>query len=516
MRLAELAQVSAEVAKTSKRTQKVALLASSLNQQPSTDRALRVMYLAGQLTQPKLGVGPAQVLALSVPPAEAESLELSDLDSRLGELAAVRGPGVVERRARILTSLWAAATHEEQRFLRRLLLGELRQGALEALVLEAVAQAAGVPVDALRRAHMFAGELRVVVEAAFADGEAGLARFSLSLFRPVLPMLAEPAEDLESALAQLGRAAFEYKLDGARIQVHKADGSVRVFSRSGQDVTGALPEITEFMLALPATELVLDGEVIALRADGRPLPFQETMRRFGRKLDVASLRESLPLTPFFFDCLQVEGRSLLDVSTEERARELTAAIPAQARMPRLVSADLDQAKEFLSAALAKGHEGVMAKSLTAPYLAGRRGASWLKIKSVHTLDLVVLAAEWGSGRRRGFLSNLHLGARDPDGAGFVMLGKTFKGLTDAMLESQTKELLAREVSRDAYTVYVRPELVVEIAFNDVQTSPQYPGGVALRFARVKRYRPDKLASEADTIEQVKALHSAARSGVPSR
>jgi DNA ligase-1 len=510
MRLAELAQVSAQVAETSRRIQKVALLASSLNAVPCTDRTLRVMYLAGQLSQPKLGVGPAQILALSVPPAGSASLELSDVDHTLDELAAARGAGVMERRTRLLSALWARATEEEQRFLRHLLLGELRQGALEALVLEAVAQAAHVPIDLLRRAHMFAGQLSAVAAAAFDEGEAGLARFDLNLFRPVLPMLAEPAEDLEAALRQLGRAALEYKLDGARIQVHKAEGRVRVFSRSGQDVTSAVPEIDELLLSLPASSLVLDGEVIALRADGRPLPFQETMRRFGRKLDVHALRESLPLTPFFFDCLHVDGRNLLDASTEERAQELARAVPAAACMPRLVTDELAQAERFLSDALAKGHEGVMAKSLVAPYLAGKRGQSWLKIKSVHTLDLVVLAAEWGSGRRRGFLSNLHLGARDPDSGSFVMLGKTFKGLTDVMLETQTRELLARELRRDDYTVYVKPELVVEIAFSDVQTSPQYPGGVALRFARVKRYRPDKLASEADTIEQVKALHSAAR------
>ncbi len=510
MRLAELAEVSRQVAQTPRRTQKVALLASSLNRAPCTDRTLRVMYLVGQPLQPRLGVGPAQIFSLSVPPARVASLELRDVDGALEELAAAHGPGVVERRTQLLRALWARASDGEQRFLCRLLLGELRHGALEALLLEAVAQAAHVSLDLLRRAHMFAGQLPPVVSAAFEEGDAGLARFELTLFRPVLPMLAEPAEDLASALGQLGRAALEYKIDGARIQVHKSDDAVRVYARSGQDVTAVVPEIVERVRALSASALVLDGEVIALRSDARPLPFQETMRRFGRKLGVHALRESVPLTPFFFDCLHVNGRNLLDAPSEERARELARAIPATARMPRLVTSDLAQAEAFRREALARGHEGVMAKALEAPYLAGKRGQSWLKIKAVHTLDLVVLAAEWGSGRRRGFLSNLHLGARDPGSGSFVMLGKTFKGLTDAMLKTQTKELLARELRRDAYTVYVRPELVVEIAFNDVQTSPQYPGGVALRFARVKRYRPDKPASEADTLEQVRALHAAAR------
>jgi DNA ligase-1 len=413
---------------------------------------------------------------------------------------------VMERRTRLLSALWARATAEEQRFLRRLLLGELRQGALEALVLESVAQAARVPIDLLRRAHMFAGQLSAVAAAAFDEGEVGLGGFDLNLFRPVLPMLAEPAEDLEAALRQLGRVALEYKLDGARIQVHKAEGRVRVFSRSGQDVTAAVPEIDEFLLSLPASSLVLDGEVVALRADGRPLPFQETMRRFGRKLEVHALRESLPLTPFFFDCLHVDGRNLLDAPTEERVQELARAVPAAACMPRLVTDELAQAERFLSNALAQGHEGVMAKSLVAPYLAGKRGQSWLKIKSVHTLDLVVLAAEWGSGRRQGWLSNLHLGALDPQG-GFVMVGKTFKGLTDELLTWQTAALLEREDHRDGHTVHVRPELVVEIALDGAQTSTRYPGGVALRFARVKRYRPDKGPHDADRIETVQALRA---------
>ena len=506
MLLGELARVSGEVSATRKRTEKVALLAAYLERAAPEERALCTLYLAGQLGQAKLGVGAAQVSNLTATPASAQGgLRVLEVDAVFSDVAGVKGSGAVERRLNLLRDLFQRATGEEQHFLARLMLGELRQGALESLVLEALSRAARVPLEALRRAHMLAGELGTVARAAFDEGEAGLERYDLCLFRPVLPMLAEPARDVSDALSQLSRAAFEVKLDGARVQVHRSGSDVQVFSRSGQDVTAAVPEIRSLVAALPARELVLDGEVLALREDGRPRPFQETMRRFGRKLDVEAMRTTLPLSPFFFDSLYVDGQSLLDAPTEERARVLMDLVPTSARVPRLVTDELALAEAFLADALARGHEGLMAKALNAPYFAGRRGASWLKIKAAHTLDLVVLAAEWGSGRRTGMLSNLHLGARDAQHGGFVMLGKTFKGLTDQMLVAQTAELLARETRRDAYTVYVRPELVVEIAFNDVQTSSQYPGGVALRFARVRRYRPDKSALEADTLETVRAF-----------
>jgi DNA ligase-1 len=318
-------------------------------------------------------------------------------------------------------------------------------------------------------------------------------------------MLAESAADAPDALAQLGRAALEFKLDGARVQVHKSGDEVKVFSRRLNEVTGAVPEVVAVTRALPARDLILDGEAIALRPDGTPLPFQTTMRRFGRKLEVERLRHEVPLSPFFFDLLYLDGAPLLDEPQERRFAALTALAPGALLVPHRVTASVAEAQAFLGAALARGHEGIMAKALAAAYEAGSRGQRWLKVKPAQTLDLVVLAAEWGHGRRRGWLSNLHLGARDPDHGGFVMLGKTFKGMTDEMLAWQTGELLRREIGRDAYVVHVRPELVVEVAFNDVQASPQYPGGVALRFARVKRYRTDKTAEQADTIATVQSL-----------
>jgi len=440
-------------------------------------------------------------------PAATASLTLRTVAEAFEAIAATRGAGAGVARAERLRALFALATAAEQDFLVRLVVGELRQGALEGVMLDAIAKAANVAAPAVRRAAMFAGDLAAVAQAALVEGESGLARFGIELMRPVSPMLASPADGIDAALATLGTAAFEWKLDGARVQVHKAGEDVRVFTRNLNDVTTAVPEVVEAVAALPARDLVLDGEAIALGEGGAPQPFQVTMRRFGRKLDVDALRSTLPLAPFFFDVLRRDGEPLVDRPGQEREAALADAVPVTLRVPRLVTADRGAAERFLAAALAHGHEGVMAKSLESPYEAGSRGAGWLKVKRTHTLDLVVLAAEWGHGRRKGRLSNLHLGARDPSGR-YVMLGKTFKGLTYALLEWQTRELLAREVSRDAWTVYVRPELVVEIAFNDVQASPHYPGGVALRFARVKAYRPDKRAEEADTIRTVHAIHAA--------
>jgi len=339
------------------------------------------------------------------------------------------------------------------------------------------------------------------------EGATGLARFAIALHRPLQPMLAQPADDIAAALAQVGTAALEWKVDGARVQVHKVGDAITVYTRSLLDVTGSVPEIVEAVQALPARELILDGEAVALMPSGAPQTFQVTMRRFGRKLDVARMRAELPLAVYFFDCLYRDGVALIDRPAHERFDALAEALPTALVIPRLITADVAAAEDFYADALARGHEGVMVKALDAPYEAGSRGASWLKVKRAHTLDLVVLAAEWGHGRRRGWLSNLHLGARDPAG-GWVMLGKTFKGMTDQLLEWQTRELLVRETGRDDYTVQVRPELVVEIAFNDLQASPQYPGGLALRFARVKGYRADKRADEADTIETVRKLYDA--------
>nr|WP_275937443.1 ATP-dependent DNA ligase [Sorangium cellulosum] len=424
-------------------------------------------------------------------------------------MAGTSGPGSAATRRAALGRLLARATDAERDFFARLLIGELRQGALEAVMVEAVARAASIPPASLRRAVMLAGDAAEVAKAALLEGGAGLERFSLQLLRPIQPMLAQAADDIASALGELRTVALEWKIDGARVQVHKDGDDVRVFSRSLNPVTKAVPEIVEAVRALPARSLVLDGEAIALREDGRPHPFQVTMSRFGRTQDIAALRAQLPLRALFFDALHVDGEDLLDRSGRERAAALRQVLDRSLRVPRIELPTVAEAEAFFADAIARGHEGVMAKALAAPYEAGRRGSSWLKVKCAHTLDLVVLAVEWGSGRRRGLLSNLHLGARDPASGAFVMLGKTFKGMTDEMLAWQTKQLLELEISRDAHTVYVRPELVVEVAFDGVQASPQYPGGVALRFARVKRYRSDKSAAEASTINEVRALHAGA-------
>ena len=498
MLLAELARTSAEVADTSARLRKIDALASCLAQASPAEVPIAVAYLSGELPHEPIGVGWAALRELP-PPAGDPTLALLEVDALLRQVGATTGAGSQAARRAFLAELFARATEQERRFLVALLLGELRQGALAGVMADAVAKAARVPAASVRRATMLAGDLGAVAAAAFAEGEGGLAGFRLQLLRPLAPMLAQTAESLDEALVRVGPAAVEWKLDGARIQVHRLDGDVRVFTRNLADVTPRVPELVEAVLRLPVEALVLDGEVIALDEDWRPRPFQVTMSRFGSRVEVEELRRAIPLSAFFFDCLHADGDDLLD----RPARERFEHVPAPLRVPRLETVDAAEAERFLDDALAHGHEGVMVKSLAAPYEAGRRGGSWLKVKRARTLDLVVLAAEWGHGRRRGRLSNLHLGARDPASGGFVMLGKTFKGMTDAMLEWQTERLLELETSRDAYTVYVRPELVVEIAFDGVQASSRYPGGVALRFARVKAYRPDKRADDADTIDAVR-------------
>ncbi|HEX2479225.1 MAG TPA: ATP-dependent DNA ligase [Geminicoccaceae bacterium] len=507
MQLHEIVETSRRVAAIAGRRAKIELLASCLARAAPGWVEAAVGLLSGAPRQGKIGIGYATLReARQVPPAASPTLTLAELDDALDRLLQVRGKGTGAERARLLQELFARATADEQDFLVRLLLGELRQGALEGLMIEAIAKASALPVGDVRRAVMMAGDAGVVAKAALGEGVSGLARFAIELFRPIKPMLAQPAEDLADALGTLGHAALEYKLDGARVQAHKAGADVRVFSRRLNEVTAAVPEIVAAVQGLPVREAILDGEAIALRPDGWPQPFQITMRRFGRKLDVGAMRQSLPLRSFYFDLLALDGTPLIDRPAGERVAALRDALPDNLRIPRTVTEREDEAAAFASQALAAGHEGVMAKALEAPYEAGARGKSWLKIKTATTLDLVVLAAEWGNGRRQGWLSNLHLGARDPANGGFVMLGKTFKGMTDQMLAWQTEQFLAREIARDRYTVYVRPELVVEIAFNDLQASPHYPGGLALRFARVKAYRPDKRADEADTIDTVRAIY----------
>ena len=507
MKLQQLVETSAAVAATSGRLEKVAKLSALLRQLPPDEVQIAIGFFIGWPHQGKLGVGWATVSsALSREPAAMSTLGLRDVDTAFDQIQAVKGKNSASERGRLVSELLARARADEQQFLGALLVGEVRQGALEGVLVDAIAKAGGVPADRVRRAVMMAGDVGIVAAALLGpDGEAALAKYQLELFRPVQPMLADSAATVHDALNDGIPAAIEWKLDGARMQVHVKDDRVAVYTRNLNDVTARVPEVVEAVRALPARELILDGEVIALAPDGRPRSFQETMRRFGRRLEIDSLRAELPLTPFFFDILHLDGETLVDVPLAERLQKLDAVIPASLRVPRIVTANSDEAAQFQAEALARGHEGVMVKSLAAPYAAGRRGSAWLKVKTARTLDLVVLAVEWGSGRRKGWLSNIHLGARDPATGSFVMLGKTFKGMTDEMLEWQTKEFLARETHREGHIVYVRPELVVEIAFNDVQHSPHYPGGMALRFARVKGYRPDKNVSEVDTVDAVRAF-----------
>jgi DNA ligase-1 len=506
MLLQQLVEVSNGVAQTRSRLEKTARLADLLKLMTDREIPIGVAYLSGALIQGRIGLGWSTMTdARTAGASESASVDLLEVDSVFESIAGTSGAGAARKRAQILAELFSRATRDEQDFLIRLISGELRQGALEGVLAEAIAKAAAAPADAVRQAAMMCGSLGEVARAALTEGGDALARYEIQLFRPVEPMLASPAGNVVEALEFLGEAAFELKLDGARIQVHKSGSDVRVFSRNLRDVTAAVPEVVEGIQSLPVREIILDGEVIALREDGRPRPFQETMRRFGRRLEVETMRREMPLTSFFFDCLHVDGRPLTMEPQRVRFAALLEAAPPSV-VKHLVLADAPAAEEFLREALASGHEGLMAKALDAPYATGSRGRSWLKIKHARTLDLVVLAAEWGSGRRRGWLSNLHLGARDPQSGGFVMLGKTFKGLTDEILEWQTAAFLERETGRDRHIVFVRPELVVEIAFNDIQESPQYPGGFALRFARVKGYRPDKTAAQADTIDTIREIH----------
>jgi DNA ligase 1 len=508
--LAHLVGASQRVGAASARTAKVRELADFLKALPPDEIETAVHYLSGDLPQGRIGIGYSALRALSSKtPEGAETLSIAEVDRGLSVIARTRGAGSVARRAEVLQDLCARATPSELTFLVRLLTGELRQGALAGVMADAIAAAAGLPAVQVRRAAMYSKSLGAVARAAVFEGAAGLEKFKLELFSPVAPMLAQTAADVGAALAELrGEAAFEWKMDGARIQVHKVADDVRVYTRGMNEVTESVPEITELARGFPRRTLVLDGEAIAFDASERPRPFQITMRRFGRKLNVAKLRAELPIRAYYFDCLSMDGRTMADLPARERFEALAQCVPVTSLIPRLITSSEPAARAFYEAALAAGHEGLMAKSLQAVYEAGNRGASWLKIKRAHTLDLIVLAAEWGHGRRAGKLSNLHLGAFDKAAGTYVMLGKTFKGLTDALLEWQTKEFLARETHRDPGTVYVRPELVVEVAFSDLQASIRYPGGLALRLARVKRYRDDKRAEDADSMESVRNLFAA--------
>jgi DNA ligase-1 len=513
MEWARLVELVGRVRATSRKGEKVALIADFLRQTRGLETGLAALYLTGTLRQGRIGVG-WRTLEAAMPsgPAVVEPpLTLARVDESLAAVAAETGSGSADRRQRLLQGLLEGADEPGRRLLVELLRGEVRQGALEGLVIEAIARAGALPPADVRRAAMYAPGIGELARRALEEGSAGIARFSLTLLHPVAPMLASTAGDAEEALGRLGEAAFEYKLDGARLQVHRAGDEVRVYTRHLQDVTARVPEVVEWARALPVKEAVVEGEALVLRPDARPRPFQETMRRLGRSRNVEAARAAMPLAAFFFDLLYLEGEGAL-VSTPyaERIERLERVVPPAALLPRVVTKDPDEAERFFDQAVAAGHEGLMAKSLSAPYAAGQRGFHWLKLKPAHTLDLVILAVERGSGRRQGWLSNLHLGARDAESGQFVMLGKTFKGLTDEMLRWQTERLLSLETSRDSYTLYVRPELVAEIAFSDVQESPRYPAGLALRFARVKRYREDKPASEADTLQTVREIHERQR------
>jgi DNA ligase 1 len=529
VRFAEVVATTAEVASTRARSRKAAALAELFGRLAPGEVPVVVAILTGTPRQGRIGVGWRTVAGIEAEPADEPQLEIDDVDAALDRLAGLSGPGSQASRAAELRALLGAATAPEQDLLRRLLVGELRHGALEGLVTDAVAKAAGVPLDTMRRAAMLGGDLPAVAEIALTEGEVGLAAVGLTLLRPVQPMLAQTATDVTEALALVAGnsgndagadtadtagtagtlASVEWKLDGARIQVHRVGDDVRIFTRNLNEVTARLPGIAELARSLPADSLVLDGEAIGVGEDELPRMFQDTMSQFGRQDGAAGA--GIPgLESRFFDVLHIDGTDLVDVPLTDRLAALER-VAGPWRIPGVITDDPGVAQRVLDDALAAGHEGVMVKAASSTYLAGRRGGAWRKVKPVHTLDLVVLAAEWGSGRRRGWLSNLHLGARDPDAAGaegrneFVMVGKTFKGLTDELLRWQTERFPEIATEQTDFAVFVRPEIVVEIALDGAQSSSRYPGGVALRFARVRRYRPDKSPAEADTIEAVRAL-----------
>ncbi|MEV0559235.1 ATP-dependent DNA ligase [Streptomyces sp. NPDC050597] len=510
MLLHRLARVSQEVAATSARSRKTALLAELFRDAEADDVPIVIPYLAGRLPQGRLGIG-WKILSTPVPPAAEPTLTVQEVDARLTALGKVSGAGSQAERARLVGELMGASTEPEQRFLLGLIGGEVRQGALDAVAVEGLAQATGAPSADVRRAVMLAGSLQTVAERLLADGPEALAEFRLTVGRPVQPMLAHSAPSVTEAIDKLGACAVEEKLDGIRVQVHRDGDDVRLYTRTLDDITDRLPELTSAARELKGEHFILDGEVIAFDEGGRPRSFQDIAGRVGSRVDVATAAEAVPVSPVFFDALSVDGRDLLDLPFADRHAELARLVPEPMRVRRTLVADPADARaradaeQFLADTLKRGHEGVVLKGLDAPYSAGRRGASWLKVKPVHTLDLVVLAAEWGHGRRTGKLSNLHLGARNPDGS-FAMLGKTFKGLTDVMLAWQTERLQELAVEDNGWVVTVRPELVVEIAYDGLQRSTRYPAGVTLRFARVVRYREDKTPAQADTVETLLAAH----------
>jgi DNA ligase-1 len=499
----EVAETSRRLAETSKRGEKSALLAALLGRAAPDEVPVVVGFLTGAPRQGRIGVGWRTLQRVATDAAREPTLDVLDVDRAISRLAAMSGVGVNAARQALLVDVFGRATEAEQQMLWRILGGELRQGALDGVMVDAVARAAGVPVTAVRRAHMMSGDLGLTARAALAGGAGALSDVGLVPGHAVQPMLAAPAADVASAIAASGLSSVEWKLDGARIQAHRRDGAVRLFTRNLNDVTERLGAVVALVEELPGGDVVLDGEVLGVDDEGTPRRFQDTIGDFAAQ--TGGHGRGSGLQAFFFDVLHAGGTSVVDEPLAVRRDVLTTVVPELARLPSIVTADAAEASAFLDRAVAAGHEGVMVKALDAPYDAGRRGGAWRKVKPVHTLDLVVLAAEWGHGRRTGWLSNLHLGARGDDGA-FVMVGKTFKGLTDELLTWQTAKLQELAVgTEDGWVVHVRPELVVEIALDGVQASTRYPGGVALRFARVRRYREDKPAAEADHITTVQAM-----------
>ena len=499
MQIEHLVATWQQVRATSSRLKKIDAVRELLSSSALDAVPTIVSYLSGDLPQGRIGLGFGAVGAVAADPSQESILAIADVDTTLSAIKAATGPGSKKAKAQLLHDLLARATEPEQNFLRRLLVGGLRQGALEGIMTDAVAAAAQVDAPLVRRAAMVTGDLPMIARHALEGGGGALAEFGLELFTAVQPMLAQTAESVAAALAKTGEAAIEWKVDGARVQVHRRGDELRVFTRNLRDITDSAPEVVRAAASLDVDSIILDGEAVARRADHRPVAFQDTMSRFSADGDGA-------LSVVFFDCLHLNGRDLIDLDSTERWAAMQSALPPELLIQRQVTSDAAAGQAFFDQAIDAGYEGVMVKALGTTYEAGRRGAGWLKVKPVHTLDLVVLAVEWGSGRRNGWLSNIHLGARDPDNEGaFIMLGKTFKGMTDEMLRWQTERFLKLETYRDRQIVHVRPEQVVEIAVDGIQRSSRYPGGVALRFARVKRYRDDKTANQADTLDAVRAL-----------
>ncbi len=499
MQFAELVATSDAVSSTRSRSAKVEYLAELLGRLSPEEAPIAVSFLSGRPRQERLGIGHVTVGAARPPAVARPDLTIIDVDTILEEISQTSGHGSKGRKEALLAGLLGRATKAEQLFLRGLILRNLRQGALDGVMADAVAAALEVSVEDVRRSAMLEGDLVSVASRALVEGAESLVHSRLSVFTPVQPMLAKTAATAGEAVAALGSAIVEWKLDGARVQVHRERRVVSVFSRNLNDITERVPEVVEAALSFDSTSFILDGEALLLDQGGSPRPFQDSMSSFGAE------RGRRPrLTAFYFDCLQLDGADLIDLPLWERRDKLRSRWPAPALVESVVTSDPVTADRFFSRAVADGFEGVVVKDPNQPYQAGRRGAGWLKVKPTHTLDLVVLAAEWGSGRRQGWLSNLHLGALGEDGQ-MVMLGKTFKGLTDEMLRWQTDRFLEIEDHRQGRVVYLKPEIVYEVAFDGVQRSTRYPGGVALRFARVKQYRDDKSPKDADTVATVRSF-----------